>query len=172
MPASPRLMRCLSPVALRRNLRRLLDIEQVDEGCWTIHLVGDRVMKQVHERTLRDSSTTDVITLDYRTRGAKGGRRAALDLESFVCVAEARRQAKRRGHSPEHELLLYLVHSLLHVQGYDDRTAPAAQRMHRREDYILVALGIGPVYARPTAVGKSRRLPKHRTGKARTSGRR
>ena len=172
MPASPRLMRGLSPTALRRNLRRLLDIVHVGEGCWTIHLVGDRIMKQVHDRTMREPSTTDVITLDYRTRGAKGTRRAALDLESFACAAEARRQARQRGHSVQHELLLYLVHSLLHVQGYDDRTAREAQRMHRREDRILVALGMGPVYDRPAADGKERRLPNHPGGKGRTSRRR
>ena len=60
--------------------------------------------------------------------------------------AEALRQAKREGHKPERELLLYALHGLLHLCGYNDKTPREFRRMHRAEDMILTQLGVGPVF--------------------------
>ncbi len=67
--------------------------------------------------------------------------------EVVVCVPEAVRQARLRGTEPERELLLYALHGMLHLSGFDDKTAKAYRRMHRKEDEILIALGLGPVFA-------------------------
>jgi hypothetical protein len=60
-------------------------------------------------------------------------------------------------HSLRNELLLYAIHSLLHVQGYDDVKAQDAAEMHRREDEILLRLGVGAVYEK--AAGGVKRTP-------------
>lgn len=135
------------PVAwLRGTLEKLLTQLNIRAGNWSLTLVGDEAMAALHQRTMNLASTTDVLTFDLREtlHGA-----AAIDLDTVICVDEAARQAAQRGHPLRHELLLYAIHSLLHVRGYDDVSAPKARRMHRREDALLVALGIGPVYARP-----------------------
>ena len=44
-------------------------------------------------------------------------------------------------------LLLYLVHGLLHLMGYDDRSPQDAKRMHGREDALLEELGFTSIYA-------------------------
>jgi len=64
------------------------------------------------------------------------------------------------------ELLLYALHGMLHLCGFDDRTDRGFRTMHRREDDILTALGFGPVFAaqpksssrvrRPRRAGRSR----------------
>ncbi len=43
-------------------------------------------------------------------------------------------------------MLLYITHGLLHVLGYDDSSPAKFRRMHKREDELLEALGIGKVY--------------------------
>ncbi len=43
-------------------------------------------------------------------------------------------------------MLLYAVHGLLHLCGYDDRTPAGFRRMHRKEDDLLARLGVGPVF--------------------------
>jgi probable rRNA maturation factor len=138
---------------LCKVLRRL----GVNRGQWNILLVGDAAMKELHKRHLNDPTTTDVLTFDLRegeARSQKSGvrsqrqevPRAAIELETVLCLDEARRQARARGHTVVEELLLYAVHSLLHVQGYDDVTPEQAARMHEREDELLCAIGIGSVY--------------------------
>ena len=38
------------------------------------------------------------------------------------------------------------MHGVLHLIGFDDRTAAGYRKMHRKEDEILTRLGVGPVF--------------------------
>jgi rRNA maturation RNase YbeY len=118
----------------------------------TVILVGDRRMAELHRRFMNDPSVTDVLTfpIDLDARGRP------LSGEVYVCVPLARRMARQHGISPLHELLLYALHGLLHLSGFDDRTARGFRLMHRREDYILSRLGIGPVFAASTGKRRAR----------------
>ncbi len=112
------------------------------EGELRITVVSDSLMAHLHERDTGVSGTTDVLTWNYAERPD------ALDAEVVVCIDEARRQARIRAIAPEHELLLYVVHGVLHCLGYDDLDESARDAMHAEEDRILCAIGVGPVYAR------------------------
>jgi probable rRNA maturation factor len=111
----------------------------------TIVFVNDRRMIELHERFMGLPTTTDVLTfaIDQDRRGR------AVSGEVYVCLPEARRQAGLRGILLGHEVLLYALHGMLHLSGFDDRTHPEYRRMHRREDQILTRLGIGSVFASP-----------------------
>ena len=71
----------------------------------------------------------------------------ALSGEVVVCAPEARRQANAHATRVEHELLLYVLHGMLHLSGFDDRTDADYRRMHRTEDMVLSKLGVGKVFA-------------------------
>jgi probable rRNA maturation factor len=103
-------------------------------------------MAALHEQYLDLPTTTDVLTFDLRDDLSDTREGSAVMLDTVVCADEAGRRAAELGHSVDHELLLYCVHSLLHVQGYDDGTRAAAARMHAREDGLLQALGVGAIY--------------------------
>ena len=131
---------------LRRKLQALARLLKVN-GQWSITIVDDSAMKILHNRTMKDPTTTDVLTFDLRDQHqGKRQKKNAIDLDTVVCRDVAARRARDLGHSVEQELLLYSLHSLLHVQGYDDTTRPGFERMHRREDALLIALGVGPLY--------------------------
>jgi rRNA maturation RNase YbeY len=104
-----------------------------------IALLRDSEMEQAHERHCNAPGTTDVITFDLSENDM-------LDVDVFICVDEARRQGESRKISVERELLLYIVHAMLHCTGYNDKTEQDSARMHEREDELLTAIGIGPVY--------------------------
>jgi probable rRNA maturation factor len=140
-------------------LHDVLCVLRIFRGSWSVNIVKDREMAALHERSMGIGGTTDVLTFDMR-EGSEAGE--ALDLDTVVCVDEARRRAEELGHSVREELLLYCVHSLLHVQGYDDGTAAEARRMHRREDEILEAIGVGAVYDRGRKTKDERRKTKGR----------
>jgi probable rRNA maturation factor len=116
-----------------------------------IRVVGDLAMAAGHERYSKVSGTTDVLTFDLRDETERAESPARMDVDIWVCADEARRQAARRGHSPEKELLLYTLHGLLHCLGHGDHDDDAFSRMHAREDEVLRAIGVGPVFsAAPT----------------------
>src|SRR2546423_3511037 len=100
-------------------------------------LVGDRRMRELHRRFMKVDCPTDVLTFPIDEN----------EGEVYVNVAEARRQARRRGNEAKREVLLYAIHGMLHLLGYDDRTRRDFAMMHRMEDEILEALGVGAVFA-------------------------
>jgi rRNA maturation RNase YbeY len=108
----------------------------------SIALVGNPQMSELHHEFLGILGPTDVLTfeLDSDSRGR------VTSGEIAICVPEARRQAKLRGGKIEHEVLLYAIHGMLHLSGFDDKSDRGFQLMHRREDQILTALGVGPVF--------------------------
>jgi probable rRNA maturation factor len=127
----------------------------------SLALVGDRRMSDLHEQFMRIKGPTDVLTfpLDQDPRGR------VTAGEVVVCVPEALRQAKVRRIQPRLELLLYAIHGMLHLIGYDDRTDRAFHTMHRTEDAILTELGFGPVFTAAAAPRRPRRALSHRSAR-------
>ncbi len=109
-------------------------------------LVGDARMSELHMRFMGLDCPTDVLTfpLEFDRRGR------VTSGEVVICVPQAQRVA-RTGDSVDmaREVLLYALHGLLHLSGFDDRTPAGYRRMHATEDRTLTRLGIGPVFARP-----------------------
>ena len=116
----------------------------------SIVLVNDRRMSALHKQFMNDSSPTDVLTFPIDTDNA--GR--VTSGEVYVNVPWARREVKTRDVEAKHEVLLYALHGMLHLLGYDDRNRRAFRTMHRTEDDLLTQLGIGPVFARSSRGGK------------------
>ncbi len=107
-----------------------------------VRMVGDHEMATAHVRHTGVAGTTDVLTFDL---GEHPGE-ALLDADIMVCVDEARRQARGLGHEPERELLLYIIHGMLHCLGHDDRDDASFERMHEAEDELLERIGIGRTF--------------------------
>ncbi len=118
-------------------------------GSVRVRVVDDAEMAAAHERWAGVAGTTDVLTFDLREHGE-----GPLDVDILTCADEARRQASARGLEPEYELLLYVVHGVLHCLGHDDKDDAAAAKMHAEEDRLLGAAGVGPVYAVPAQAGR------------------
>lgn len=109
-------------------------------------IVGQDEITAHNRRWLRHNRPTDVISFDLsETRDrARSSRRGRTDPVSrglcgqlIVCGEVAAEQARLRGLPARQELMLYVVHGLLHLMGYDDQAIRAAARMHAREEELL-----------------------------------
>jgi probable rRNA maturation factor len=129
---------------LRRMIKRALPLIRNAPCEISVALVNDQRMSDLHQQFMNIAGPTDVLTfeLDHTPRGR------CVSGEVVVCVPEAKRRSRELKHRLEHELLLYAVHGILHLSGYDDRTSSAYRRMHREEDRILTAIGVGAVFAK------------------------
>ena len=108
----------------------------------TVEIIDDHRMAALHERFSNVPGTTDVLTFPASGPGEP------VEVDIAICVDEAARQSRARGHDLRHELLLYALHGVLHCTGFDDRAPHDHARMHAEEDRILQAIGLGAVYAR------------------------
>jgi probable rRNA maturation factor len=105
-------------------------------------IVDDARLSELHAQYLNDPTTTDVLTFNLAEKGE------AMEIQVVICADAAARQAGPRGHSIEFEVLLYAIHGLLHCSGFDDHSEAECVRVHREEDRILEAIGVGKVFGR------------------------
>jgi len=64
--------------------------------------------------------------------------------DMVISMEHVAAQAKEYGHSARRELAYLVVHSVLHLLGYDHLDeGPMKAQMRRREEEILAELGIG-----------------------------
>ena len=92
----------------------------------SVLIVSDRRMAKLHEQFLHQRGPTDVLTFEHG--------------EIFIGAETARRNARAFKNSLENEVRLYVVHGLLHLHGFDDRTEPDGQRMKTTQEKILASL--------------------------------
>ncbi len=96
-----------------------------------IVFVGIRTMADANQRYLQHSGSTDVITFDY---GSKPNR---LHGDLLISVPDAWKQALEFQTTGEAELLRYVIHGMLHLQGFDDQTPSARRQMKVRENQLV-----------------------------------
>jgi probable rRNA maturation factor len=94
-------------------------------------LTGDEEIAQIHADYLDDPTPTDVISFALED-GA----------ELVVSVETAARVAGETGHDVLAEVVLYVVHGLLHCCGFDDIAAADRVAMRAAEREILTGLGL------------------------------
>lgn len=88
-----------------------------------ISVISDQAIAAVHGDFMDDPTPTDVITFHHG--------------EILVSLDTARARAKELQEPVLRELLLYVIHGLLHLNGHDDREPADRERMHRIQDKIL-----------------------------------
>jgi probable rRNA maturation factor len=90
-----------------------------------VSIVSPAAMSRVHVNFLGIDGPTDVITFPYG--------------EIVVCAEVARENAAAYDATLDDELALYIIHGLLHLNGFDDVKPTSARHMHARQAKILNA---------------------------------
>ncbi len=106
-----------------------------------VRVVDDSSMSELHDKHSGVCGTTDVLTFDH------GSTEDSVYADIAVCIDVAEREVASRGHAVENELLLYIVHGILHCCGFDDHDEKSHKQMHFEEDKILSSIGVGPVWS-------------------------
>ena len=101
-------------------------------------------------------SPTDVLSfplIDYRAPGDFSGIRQEADNfnpdtgevmlgDIVLCMDKVQEQAERFGHSERREFAFLILHSMLHLFGYDHMEEEEAAMMEQKQNVILGQMGI------------------------------
>ncbi|BDS08910.1 hypothetical protein NT6N_39500 [Oceaniferula spumae] len=96
-------------------------LAQLDEV--EVSLVDDETIADVHLRFMDIPGATDVITFDHG--------------EIHVSVETASSQGQEFGNAFEREIMLYIIHGLLHLAGHEDATDSGQAAMDYHQQDIL-----------------------------------
>ena len=120
----------------KKLVRQICRRFDVHKATVSIAIVDDDVIKKVNAEFLNTTARTDVLSFDLSDDTDE-----SRTFEVVINGAEAVRQGRKRGHSAEAELALYITHGLLHNLGFDDTDPGRAEKMQNAENEILQQAG-------------------------------
>jgi len=103
-----------------------------------VNFVDTETICRINREFVGHEGTTDVISFNYTVQDDP-----CLDdvnAELFICTDTAELAAKSLKRSFSDEIVLYLVHGILHISGEDDLTPPDRKRMRRLEKKVISEL--------------------------------
>lgn len=124
IPLDTRLLRSITKTVLTE----FLTIEDYD---LVVFIVRAPEMARLNEKFLGHEGSTDVITFDY------GDSPQYVHGELFICIDDAKKQARQFRTTWPSELVRYLIHGILHLRGFDDLRPAARRKMKREENRLL-----------------------------------
>ncbi|HWG45589.1 MAG TPA: rRNA maturation RNase YbeY [Gemmataceae bacterium] len=122
---------------MREAVRAVLAGEDVADYEISLAFVDNPTIHRLNQRYLQHDEPTDVLSFPLSDANA-----ARLAGELVLGVEIAIEQAASRGHDVQIELLLYVIHGLLHLCGYDDHDDADRAAMRERERHYLRQLGL------------------------------
>jgi probable rRNA maturation factor len=123
--------------AMRQIVRTVLEGEEVNEAEISLAFVDNPTIHRLNLRYLSHDEPTDVLSFPLSE-----GNSCRLTGELVIGAEVAQSQADSHGHAVHAELALYVIHGLLHLCGYDDKTEAGAAQMRERERFYLGTLGL------------------------------
>jgi probable rRNA maturation factor len=104
-------------------------------------------MKALNQRFLKRDHTTDVLAFDLgedlilsAERPILKKKERRLQGEIIISATTAAANARRFATSVDYELILYVVHGILHLLGYDDHRPTDRKRMRSKEQEMMAIL--------------------------------
>ncbi len=150
----PAIGRLLDISLLRRCVRCALDAEGVDEPCRvSVLITGDGEIRDLNRAYRNVDKATDVLSFPmlFLTPGRFKASPADMDRETgrvllgdiVLSYDRIRAQAREYGQTVDREAAYLVVHSVLHLLGYDhDDEGADKRRMRAREKAILDEMGL------------------------------
>lgn len=125
-PRAPKLERG----RLATLVRRIVEDEKRKADNINIVLVDDGYLLEVNRKFLKHDYKTDVISFDL-------GEDKSIDGEVYVSVDRALVQARRYEVTLDAEIIRLIVHGILHLTGWEDKTRSEKLRMRKRENSFI-----------------------------------
>jgi len=121
-------------------LTELAKQERVTQIDLSVAFVDNAEIHRVNQEFLQHDYPTDVISFLFDEEVTPQGR--ALEGELVIGLEYACQIAEQNGWSWRDELVLYGVHGLLHLCGYDDQDPASRQIMRQQEGEWIRRLGL------------------------------
>lgn len=111
---------------LERSARK----EKKKSGDLTFIFCSDKRLLSINKQFLKHNFYTDIITFDYTIGPSISG-------DIFISIDRVKENAKAFNTPFQNELKRVMIHGVLHLCGYKDKTTSQEKLMREKEDYYL-----------------------------------
>jgi len=121
--------------SLKSYIKKIFTLLNIPSKRVSFLLCDNTCIKKLNKKYLKKITPTDVIAFplgDNLDPGYLG--------EVVVSVQKAVESSASFKHSWQTELLLYLIHGVLHLVGYDDKTIKNSKLMNKKQEVVLATI--------------------------------
>ena len=127
--------------SIKKNADYILSLCRAGDAELSILIVNNRAMRTLNSQYRGIDKPTDVLAFPAPSPHRGEGRLLRFLGDIVISMEKVHAQAAERGHSPDMEFKILLIHGILHLLGYDHEVSRTeAQRMRRNEKLILSRL--------------------------------
>lgn len=99
-------------------------------------LCPDRFLLNLNQHYLHHDDFTDIITFDLKLQTSNSTPQT-LTGDIFISIERVKENAKHHKTTFQNELHLVMIHGVLHLCGYKDKTKEDKNKMRAKENYYL-----------------------------------
>ena len=116
--------------ALRSWIANSIFKENKSVGQLSFIFCSDNYLLKINKKYLNHDFFTDVISFDHSEENHISG-------DIYISIDRVKENAKEFGYSLKDELHRIIIHGLLHLLGYSDKTQELKATMKEKEDFYL-----------------------------------
>lgn len=123
--------RILAKRKIREWITKAADNEGFKIGLLNCIFTNDSVLVQLNKEYLRHFTLTDIITFDLSEK------KGELSGDIYISVDRARENAREYKVTLSNEINRLIIHGVLHLIGYKDKTLAERVQMREKEEFYL-----------------------------------
>lgn len=110
-------------------IKEVLEKENKQVGILNYIFCTDDFLLEINKEYLNHDTYTDIITFQYSSEPIEG--------DIYISVERTRENATHLGTAEDEELRRVIIHGVLHLCGYKDKTEEEEIEMRGKEDFYL-----------------------------------
>jgi rRNA maturation RNase YbeY len=111
-------------------IKKIIELEKKQEGQLNFVFTTDDDLLKVNQQFLKHDTYTDIITFDY-TEGK------VLKADIMISVDRVGENAIKLKVDKQEELKRVIIHGVLHLCGYKDKSKADSELMRKKENWAL-----------------------------------
>ena len=111
-------------------IKTIIDKEKHTLGTINYMFCNDDELLEINIKHLNHNTLTDIITFDYTEH-------KNISSDIFISIDRVLENAKKFEVTFEEELHRVMIHGVLHLCGYKDKSKPDAELMRKKENWAL-----------------------------------
>jgi rRNA maturation RNase YbeY len=115
----------------RQWITKAAENEDYTIGIINIIFTSDNVLLTLNTEYLRHSTLTDIITFDMSEKQGE------ISGDIFISVDRAKENSKEYRVTLTNEIRRLIIHGVLHLMGYKDKTQTEKELMREKEEFYL-----------------------------------
>ncbi len=100
--------------------------------------MNDENLLALNRQYLSHDEYTDIITFDLSEKSGK--KKEEIEGEIYISLERVKENAKTFGKTFQEELYRVMIHGVLHLCGYCDKSSASQKKMRAKEDFYLKKL--------------------------------